>query len=181
MLDWLVENFHPSVIVVERNPFNVMASWIELNFVANLDEAAAFARKAQKRWNVAPLDAHAPQLAHQTFAYGVLVCTIREAAARHDDWTIVSHEQLCSDPPNQFHALAANLGLPWGDRATEFLAESNRDGTGFKTNRRAKVQSERWRERLNEEQIGIIRATLSRFPSSLIGSGCFVTMMGIAF
>ena len=105
---------------------------------------------------------------HQTFEYGVLASALRDAAARHDDWTIVRHEQLCTDPVVEFRALAATLGLGWNDAATEFLTESDRDGTGYQTNRRATDQPDRWRERLDAEQLEIIRATLDRFPAELI-------------
>ncbi len=32
-MDWIVARFRPQVLLVERNPLNVLASWIELDYV----------------------------------------------------------------------------------------------------------------------------------------------------
>lgn len=167
-VEWLVERFRPRVLLVERNPLNVLASWIELEYVRDPKEAAAVAVHAQERWNIAPPGADEPRLVHQAFEYGVLACALRDSAARHDDWTIVHHEQLCTDPVAEFRALARAMDLSWNDAATEFLADSDRDGTGYQTNRLATEQPDRWRERLDAGQLAIIRATLDRFPASLM-------------
>lgn len=167
-MEWLVARFDPRVLLVERNPLNVLASWIELEYVRDPREAAAVAEHARRSWNVAAPAPDEPRLVHQAFEYGVLACALREAAAAHDDWTVVRHEQLCTDPVTEFRALAATLGLGWTDEATAFLTDSDRDGTGYQTNRRATEQPDRWRERLDDEQVATIRATLDRFPSTLI-------------
>jgi len=167
-MDWLVERFEPRVLLVERNPLNVLASWIELEYVRDPKEAAAVAVHAQERWNIPPPSVDEPRLVHQTFEYGVLACALRDAAARHDDWTVVRHEQLCTDPVAEFRALTGTLGLGWNDDVAEFLTESDRAGTGYQTNRRATDQPDRWRERLDAGQLEIIRATLDRFPAALI-------------
>ncbi len=167
-VEWLIERFRPRVLLVERNPLNVLSSWIELEFVRDPKEAATVAGYARDRWNITPPGPGEPRLVHQAFEYGVLACALRDAAARHDDWTIVRHEQLCTDPTSEFRSLADSLGLGWNDATAAFLAESDREGTGYQTNRRAGDQPDRWRERLDAEQLAIIRATLDRFPSSLM-------------
>jgi len=167
-MEWLVAQFQPTVVLVERNPLNVLASWIELEYVRDPREAAAVAGHAQQRWGVAPPAETEPRLVHQAFEYGVLACALRDAATRHDDWTIVRHEQLCTEPIAEFRALAEGLGLGWTDDASAFLTESDRDGSGYQTNRRAADQPDRWRERLDDDQVAIIRATLDRFPTALM-------------
>jgi hypothetical protein len=167
-MEWLVARFEPRVLLVERNPLNVLASWIELEYVRDPREAAAVAEHARRSWDVAAPAVDEPRLVHQTFEYGVLACALREVAAGHDDWTVVRHEQLCTDPVAEFRALAATLGLGWTDDATEFLTASDRDGTGYQTNRRATEQPDRWRERLDDDQVATIRTTLDRFPAALI-------------
>jgi hypothetical protein len=167
-MDWLVDEFRPRVLLVERNPLNVLASWIELGYVRDPKEAAAVAVRSQQRWNIDPPTADEPRLVHQSFEYGVLACALRESAAHHDDWTIVRHEQLCVDPVAEFRALAEAFGLTWTDAATAYLTESDTEGTGYQTNRRATEQPDRWRERLDDEQVATIRSTLERFPASLM-------------
>lgn len=167
-MEWLVEQFRPRVLLVERNPLNVLASWIELEYVRDHRESAAVAVHAQQRWGIEPPATSEPRLVHQAFEYGVLACALRDAAAGHDDWTTVHHEHLCVDPVVQFRALAETLGLAWNDAATAFLTESDREGTGYQTNRRATDQPDRWRDRLDDDQVATIRATLERFPASLM-------------
>jgi hypothetical protein len=167
-MEWLVAQFQPRVLLVERNPLNVLASWIELEYVRDSREAAAVAVHAQARWGIEPPAATEPRLVHQTFEYGVLACALRDAAAKHDDWTVAHHEQLCGDPVAEFRALADTLGLVWNDAASAFVTESDREGTGYQTNRRATEQPDRWRARLDDEQVATIRSTLERFPASLM-------------
>jgi hypothetical protein len=169
-MDWLVARFRPRVLLVERNPLNVLASWIELDYVRDVAEAAAFAGYAQQHWGVEAPRPSEPRLVHQVFEYAVLACALRDAARRHDDWLVVRHEQLCVDPEVEFRRLADGLGLTWTDAAAGVLAESDRAGSGYKTNRRAADQPDRWKERLDAEQVATIRATLERFPEALTPS-----------
>jgi hypothetical protein len=167
-MDWLVARFRPRVLLVERNPLNVLASWVELDYVRDQEEAAAVAGYARQHWGVAPPRPSEPQLVHQTFEYGVLACALRDAAARHGDWTVVEHEQLCTDPVAQFRGLVGGLGLTWTDDAAAYLADSDREGTGYATQRRAEDQPDRWKERLDADQVTTIRTTLARFPEALV-------------
>jgi hypothetical protein len=167
-LEWIVERFRPRVLVVERHPFNVLASWIELDFVRDGREAASMAGYARDRWGVEAPRPDDPQLVQQAYYFGVLATGLRAAVARHADWTAVSHEHLCVDSHTRFAALASGLGLEWGAAAGEFLDASNTEGSGYRTARRTEDQPDRWRERLDAEQIATIRAVLARFPTPLL-------------
>jgi hypothetical protein len=167
-LDWIVHRFAPQVLLVERNPFNVLASWAELGYVRNAREAAAIAAYARTRWGIdAPGDGE-PHLAQQAFLFGVLTSALRDAAAAHPEWARTHHEELCVDTVARFRALAAEVGLVWGDAAERFVTESDRDGTPYRTQRRTKDQPDRWRERLDAGQVATIRGTLARFPHALV-------------
>ncbi|HEY3724957.1 MAG TPA: hypothetical protein VGN59_16525 [Acidimicrobiia bacterium] len=163
-VEWIVDRFRPQVLLVERNPFNVLASWAELGYVRNPRETAAIAAFARRRWDLEAPDADAPHLALQAFLFGVLSSALRESAAHHSDWVRTRHEDLCVDTVPRFRALAAELGLLWGERAEHFVTDSDQDGTPYRTQRRTEDQPDRWRERLDAEQVGIIRETLARFP-----------------
>ena len=167
-LEWIVERFRPRVLVVERNPFNVLASWSELGYVRNPRETEAIGRYAQQRWGIDPPDAGAPHLELQAFLFGVLTSALREAADRHPEWVRTRHEDLCVDSAARFRALCGEVGLEWADAAEQFLAESDRDGTPYRTQRRTEDQPDRWRERLDAEQVATIRDTLARFPRVLV-------------
>jgi hypothetical protein len=167
-VEWIVDRFQPRVLVVERHPFNVLASWIDLDFVRDRREAESVAGYARDHFGVDPPGPADSQLVYQAFYFGVLAAGLREATARHPEWTTMSHEALCVDSQVRFAALAHELGLEWGDPAKEFLDASNEDGAGYATSRRTEAQPERWRERLRPEQIATIRETLARFPFPLL-------------
>jgi hypothetical protein len=167
-LDWIVDRFSPRVLLIERNPFNVLASWSELGYVRNPRESAAIAAFARTRWQIDAPDDAAPHLAHQAFLFGVLTSALLESAAAHPEWVRTHHEDLCIDTVPRFRALAADVGLVWGDAAEQFVTESDREGTPYRTQRRTEDQPDRWRERLDAEQVATIRATLAHFPHALV-------------
>jgi len=167
-LEWITDRFQPRVLVVERNPLNVLASWSELGYVRNRRETAALIVHARHRWGVEPPAADAPHLALQAFVFAVLTSALREAADRHPEWVRATHEDLCVDTQVRFAALASELDLVWGDRATRFVTESDADGTPYRTQRRTEEQPDRWRERLDADQVATIRAVLGRFPALLV-------------
>jgi hypothetical protein len=163
-LEWIADRFHPRVLIIERNPLNVLSSWNELGYVRNPRETAAVSAYARKRWGIDPPGEGAPHLALQAFLFGVLTSALREAADLHPEWVRTRHEDLCIDSAPRFRALAADAGLVWGDEAERFLTESDREGTPYRTQRRAEEQPDRWRDRLDADQVTLIRETLARFP-----------------
>jgi hypothetical protein len=169
MLEWVVDRFRPTVLVVERDPLNVLASWIELDFVRDPREAAALASHARRNWGLTAPDRDEPQLAQQAFAFGVQASALRDAARRHPEWAVVTHEHLCVESDARFATLASRLGLEWGAAAGAYLAASDTEGTGYATRRPTADQPARWRDRLDEDQVATIRAVLARFPTDLLG------------
>jgi hypothetical protein len=99
----------------------------------------------------------------------VLASALREASRRHPEWTVVTHEHLCVETERRFADVAAALGLAWGDAARAFLVASDVPGSGYRTERPTASQPERWRERLDADQVATIRATLQPFPHDLLG------------
>lgn len=173
-LEWIVDRFHPRVLVVERHPFNVLASWIDLGFLRNPREVARVAQEGERRWGVTPPKPVAPHLEHQAFHLGVLASSLRESIAAHPEWVRTTHEHLCLDPAARLRAVATALGLEWGDAAERFVAESDAEEPGagestpYRTRRRAADQPDRWRSRLDAAQVDTIRAVLDRFPHRLL-------------
>jgi hypothetical protein len=167
-LDWIADRFRPAVLVVERNPLNVLASWAELDYVRSAREREVMEAYAQEQWGLTPPASDASRLEVQAFAFGVQTSALRAAGTRHPEWVRTTHEHLCVDSPTRFAALATELGLDWGADAERFLEESDRDGTPYRTLRRTEEQPDRWRERLDADQVATIRATLARFPYPLV-------------
>lgn len=167
-LEWVAARFGPRVLVVERNPLNVLASWAELDYVRSPRELATMTAYARAHWGIEPPAAGASHLEQQAFTFGVQTSALRDAASRHPDWARGRHEDLCVDSVTRFGALAGELGLEWNDAAARFLLESDREGTPYRTQRRTEAQPDRWRERLDDAQVATIRDMLARFPHPLV-------------
>jgi hypothetical protein len=167
-LEWVAQRFTPTVLVVERHPLNVLASWVELGFVRDPREAEALAGVATRRWGVPIPDLHGSQLTRQAFTYAVRAGVVRDALARHPEWHAVTHESLCDDSAARFAALAERVGLRWDATTAARLAESDRPGAGYSTARRAAEQPERWRTRLTPAQVDEITAVLASVRHDLV-------------
>jgi hypothetical protein len=164
--EWIAERFDPHVLVIERDPMNVLASWIELDYLGDRREMLSVAPYARNRWGIEPPGPDTSRLEWQAFYFGVLSGALRDAADRHPEWTRVSHEDLCVDTVARFRKLASDLGLEWGEEVERFVVDSDRAGSGYETRRRAADQPDRWRERLEPAQVETIRRVLARFPAA---------------
>ncbi|MFM8973518.1 MAG: hypothetical protein ACKOOG_12975 [Actinomycetota bacterium] len=160
--EWIADQFAPTVLLVERNPLNVLASWIDLGYALHEREFRTYVARAAQ-WGVDGPSEPGP-IERQTFTYAVMATALREAATRHG-WMRTTHEHLCIDSITRFRSLADDLGLEWSDGAARFVEASDRDGTGYRTERRTAEQPDRWRSRLSEEQLDRILTTLERFPA----------------
>jgi hypothetical protein len=160
----LGERFAPRVLLVRRDPLNALASWSDLGFGKDPRAIPGLARFAATQWGVVAPAPDAPVIERQAFIYGVGAQLLDDAARRHPEWIVVQHETLCTEPIAQLREITMRVGLPWSEAAEQYLVESDRDGSGYHTQRRALDQIERWRTRLSAEQVDGIRATLSAFP-----------------
>ena len=162
-LEWTVDRFRPAVVVVERNPFGVIASWRKLGWDDFLDTDRQALRYSAAVLGVGPPPPGAPWLERAAWHYGLLSSYLARARRRHPDWLVVRHEVLCAGPEPAFRRLAGRLGLHFSDEAAQFLAASNRPGDGYSTHRLWQEQLDGGRSRLTPAERALVRATLERF------------------
>jgi hypothetical protein len=167
-IEWIQQKFEPQVVLLFRHPLNALASWRDLGFVRNPREGAALADDARRRWGVSEPGPDAPQLAQQAFIFGVLTEALMAAAAHHPEWVVAQHETLCADASMGLRDLAGQLGLTWTERAEQFVRDSDRVGEGYATKRVASDQPDRWRERLSDTDVDVIRRVLAEFPHAAL-------------
>jgi hypothetical protein len=164
-LDWLVDRYDPRVVVLQRHPLNVVSSWRELKIPGfDLTTRPALLTRYRDRFTGDPLGPDASELTRISWQVGLLTTAIGDALDRHPEWLLISHEDLCVDPPNRIREVIERLGMPWSPEVTQFLDDSNRPGEGLKPVRVTKEQPTRWKGRLTDDEVEEITSVLARFP-----------------
>lgn len=165
-VDWLLKNHQPRVVVLQRNPLNVISSWAELG-VHGFDLLTR--RVVQERYlrplGITPPGEDASVLQRTAAWVGLLTTVLAEQVERHPGWLVVTHEDLCREPQVRIREVCDRLGLPWSAAVERFLHEANRPGDGFSHVRITREQPNRWRGRLADDQVAEIEAVLNQFPS----------------
>lgn len=166
---WIAARLGPRMVVVERHPLNVVASWLELGWGdCALSSNPGVRRRLEDPLGLPELPPDHSPLAGVAWEIGLFTSALRAAAQAHPEWSTVSHEALCRDPAAGFAGLYRQLGLGWTEDVERFLEESNRAGSGYSTVRVAAEQPERWRRRLTSEQIREAWSVLSGFRADWV-------------
>jgi len=170
--EWIARRWRPRVVVVVRNPLNVVASHVTLGWgPSGLDHPFLHRGLARLPW-VPPPPRGATPLQRLAWQIGVFCGALETAAQRHSDWLVVSHEALCGDPAAGFKSLCAALGAPWTEEAAGFLAASDRPGKGLETRRVAAEQPRNWTRHLTAAQADEVMEVLAAFPGLLFDAAC---------
>lgn len=165
--DWLADTFDPAVVIVTRDLRNVVASWRAIGLGApGWDVYDDIRAEAARRWEV-DIPAKGGPVERTATLCSVLLLALHDSARRHPDWKWIVHEDSTQDPEGTLERTATDLGLTWSSAAREFVAASNRPGTGYATNRVAEDLPDQWKSRLDPADVVVIEQVLDRFPSRL--------------
>jgi Sulfotransferase family len=168
-LEWLWATFRPTILVVQRHPLNVIASWIELGWGGcALETNPAIRRRFGEEFGLPHLDPGASRLSRVAWEVGLQISALARGAERHREWLAVGHEDLCLDPVAGFRELYGEVGYGWSVGVEEFLQDVDRPGTGWSMHRIAAEQPGGWRRRLSADQIREAWSVLSRFRASWV-------------
>lgn len=164
--EWLATEFDLDMVLLLRHPASVLASWLAVNLKdarnATLETRPEVRARYLEPWGV-PLPGDDP-VERVSWRIGLLTAALEEAASRHPDWHLRTHEGLCTDPAAEFGRLATDLGLDWGPSSEAFLEEHDTPGSGFVIKRVASELPDAWRARLDADQVTTLRRTLDLFP-----------------
>ena len=165
-LEWIATEFEVTPLVLLRHPGNVLASWMEVQLKdgrnSTLESRPEVRARYADRWDVPPPGPD--PIEKMSWRIGLLIAALEEVLARHPDWQMRTHEQLCTDSVATFRTLFADLDLPWGDATEAFLVENDAPGEGFTTRRVASELSNSWQRRLDDHQLATLRRVLGHFP-----------------
>lgn len=168
-VEWIAFGRDVQVVIVVRNPLNVVSSWIQLGW---LDRPASemlstldpeIADELAANYETSYPEAASP-LERAAWLAGILTCALADVARRNPGWPCVVHEELSIDPSDGFATLAANAGLPWTQEADRMIRSMDRPGRGYETARVAAELPAAWRARLDADQVRAVRGVLDRLP-----------------
>jgi Sulfotransferase domain len=164
-IEWIAARWRPVVVVILRNPLNVLASYQDL---AMRDQDRRLDREPSVPERLASMGLHplpdsSSTLARAAWQLGVLMSSLLDAAGRQG-WSVSWHEDLCDDPPARFRTLARSSGLGWHASGDAYLRSSDRPGAGFSVQRIAAREGARWTRTLERAQVDEIGAVLAGFP-----------------
>ena len=164
MVEWIVANWHPTVVVCRRHPLDVVASRMDLVDRVPIGEVAPEMRNEARRRYGVEIPAANDDVAVLAWRVGVQMSALYELLVAHPQFHAVDHEELCRDPVGRFRALADTLGLDWSTENDAALVASNRPGTGYELNRIQADLPGAWRRRLSPEDARTAAAVIAQLP-----------------
>src|SRR5438132_12764600 len=106
-VDWLKTRYAPRFVLIERNPLNVISSWLQYGFEPyGLARQERFHDEFIEPMRLPEWDPYAPRVLQVAWAVGAPIRVFRHPDDQRQDWTVVSHETLCSDPSTNLRVLA---------------------------------------------------------------------------
>ena len=124
-LDWVAERYSPTVVILRRNPLNIVSSWLVLGMWS--EDPIGNHPLVRERY-LSSLGLHSPNgtsspVRIAAWNVGLLTRALKDAADRHPSWIVASHDDLCLDPIRKFQALTDEIGLQWSPDMEHYLTE----------------------------------------------------------
>ena len=163
-IDWLTARYRPRVVIVERDPLNVVASWLALGIpLGNLDQDPQVRTIVDSAGLPPPSPAYSPA-ERAAWCAALLMTVQRHNTAAHPEWLVVRHDQLAADPHEGYRRMFESLRLTWTAASERSLDASDRPGDSYQTKRVRSELPEAWRRRLSDEDAHRVRAVVAQFP-----------------
>lgn len=164
-LPWIDKNFNPHIVVIFRNPLNVIASYLKLKMpdsIRNIfgQEQLIHDHLSETIDQISTASTLVQKMAVQI---GSIYYVLEQQIKQHPNWIITMHETLCENPIGEFKKLFEQVNLKWSQSAEDYLVQTNKKGEGFTRNRIAKDEIDKWKRNLTTEQIDDIQKYIKIF------------------
>lgn len=179
-LDWIAQRYSPTVVILRRNPLNIVSSWMVLGMWN--DHAIGNDARVRERY-LSSLGLQSPNgtsspVKIAAWNVGLLTRALKDAADRNPTWIVASHDDLCLDPMTGFKALTERIGLQWSPAMERYIVESEDPSftvhhgtvkvhpnavTATTPDSRREQQATQFTRRLTPEQTAEARSVLETF------------------
>jgi hypothetical protein len=165
--EWLATRYAPRVVVVDRNPLNIVSSWLDVGIPPDEVELSPWVRPFADALGLPPPRTDAPLLDRIAWAVGILRTRQMLMVRANPAWLVVTHEELCVSAHLRFRRLFDDLALDWSAATDRFLKSSDRPGSGYTTNRLRRDLSRAWATRMSQPSAERVADILRAFPLGL--------------
>jgi hypothetical protein len=180
-LDWIARRYHPQMVVLRRNPLNVVSSWVVLEMATmwTIGTDPNIQERYLTPFGLRPLPAGSSPVTSAAWNVGLLTLALKHTVERNPGWISVSYDEVSADPSAGCRELFSRIGLTWTDAVDDYLARSDRPGfvvhggnprahpnavTATEHTSRRTQQATQFRRRLTDTEIDEARAVLEQFP-----------------
>ncbi len=180
-LDWIERRYAPTMVIMRRNPLNIVSSCTVLGLYTkrNIGDLPAVHSSVVAELGMTTPAEDASAITRAAWNVGLLTTALKQAADRHPDWVIASHDDLCLDPLPKFEALVRRLGLRWTSAMEEYVTQSDdpnftvfggsqrvhpNAATSTTGSSRRSESTTQFARRLTPAQVAEARAVLAEFP-----------------
>jgi hypothetical protein len=168
-VDWLAARYHPRVVLVQRNPLNIIASWMSLGYAPDLTISYGFTPRLVDGL-LRPLGLPDPPdtgaIARTAWWIALLYAALDRGQAAHSGYLAFDHDRACLDPSARFGELLAEAGIERSRHLDEYLDTKDRPGAGHETSRVTSAQPDNWRRRLSQSDVDQAARVLDGFPTT---------------
>jgi hypothetical protein len=175
-IEWVAQRYGATVVIIRRNLLSVVGSWLDLGFEPYVDDTPfqlpdhpVIQREFLRPRSIEAPRKDAPLLERIAWHVGLLSLGLEQAAARHPEWVIVDHEDLCASPIERFRTMFVATGLEWTAAAEAKLGALNTPGAGTQTARIARDRIDSWKTSLSDAQVREVTRILAPFSPLAAG------------
>lgn len=164
-LDWLDYNFDFVPVIIIRHPGNMISSYLNLKFSDSYRNIFSQKKLVKKHFKnvISDVNNYGDVIEKMTAQIAGAYSVIEKQMKKHKSWHVIRHEDLCKDPIKEFKKLYKITGLSWSHEVENFILESDKPGEGYKTNRVASNQIDKYKSILSVEQMEKIRKVYDKF------------------
>ena len=171
-LEWIVERYHPDVLVVIRHPCAVALSNKNRNaFVSEqqrierllenqllVDEHLDLKTISVLKQVTTPLEVYAASWAVKNKIFV-------NAMNRHPQWQVISYEQLCQSPMKTFRSIFERYQLDWNEDVRQFIAQTttNEVVDPFAISRVTEQQIDKWKTAMTKAEVAEVKNIVEPF------------------
>jgi hypothetical protein len=168
--EWIHTKYNAKVVFILRNPLALVASCKQVDWGVPFDRLAhqdellnAYVPSYKKQAKEYAKGKHT-KLEETTLLYNMVYEKAYELSQKYPDWIFIKHEDISTNPQEEFRTLFDKLGLDYSQKVeakvNELTNAKNKAESGkeriHSLHRKSKDVTELWKKRLTKEEIAYV-------------------------